>query len=146
MVLLAGDAERGRAIRLLQRAYAGDYLDASELDSRVELALSARTVLQLGMSVRGIPGALVELLVEGVAVPAVRYGTLGMRLRLGRLLLRVALRGWMLTTAVLGLVAALWALTAGISAGVGIALALVWLAASGGAYFILRSARRLSQP
>jgi DUF1707 SHOCT-like domain len=141
-----GDAQRDRAVRQIRRAYAEAYLDPRELERRVDLAVRARTASQLGRSVRGIPGALVELVLQGVAVPAVRYGTFGIRLRVARLLLRVALAGWVLATSVLGIIAAVAALTAGLSVGVGLALGLVWLTATGGAYGISCCARRLSRP
>jgi Domain of unknown function (DUF1707) len=146
VVPLVGETQRDRAVRRLQRAYTEAYLETPELDRRLELALRARTAAQLGLSVRGIPGAIGELVVQGIAVPAVRLGTFGVRLWVARVLLRMALGGWVLATAVLGTIAGVALLTAGLSAGLGIALALVWLVSTGAAYGIARSARRLSRP
>ena len=146
MVPLVGEAQRERAVRQLRRAYTEASLETSELDKRLELALRARTTTQLGMSVRGIPGAIAELVVQGVAVPAVRVGTFGVRLWVAQVLLRIALGGWVLATAVLGTIAGVALLTAGLSAGLGISLALVWLVATGAVYGITRSVRRLSRP
>lgn len=142
---LVGEAQRDRAVRQLQRAYAEAYLETSELDQRLELALRARTATQLGMSVRGIPGAIAELVVHGVAVPAVRVGTFGVRLHLAQVILRIAVGGWVAATAVLGTIAGVAVLTAGLSVGLGVALALVWFVATGVVYGISRSVRRLSR-
>jgi hypothetical protein len=145
-VPLVGEAQRARAVRQLQRAYAESYLEPPELEHRLAQALRARTAAQLGMSVRGIPGAVTELVVQGFAVPAMRYGTFGARLWIARLLVRVAFGGWAVATAVLAAVAAVTALMAGLSAGVGVALALVWLAATIAAFGLLRAARLISRP
>ncbi len=142
---LVGDPQRDRAVTILRRAYTEGYVDADELDRRVDVALRARSATQLVGSVRGVPGGLGELAIECVAVPAVRYGTFGLRLRAARFLLGLALGGWAIATAILGLVAAVWALAAGLPAGAAAGLLAVWLVVTACAYGLSRGARRLSR-
>jgi hypothetical protein len=61
------------------------------------------------------------------------------------MLLRLALGTWLVTTAVLATVGAVWALAAGLALGGGLALFAVWLLVSGCAYALSRGARRLSR-
>jgi hypothetical protein len=145
-VPLAGDLQRDRAVAILRRAYVDGHLGASELDRRLDVALRATTASQAFGSVRGVPGGIAELVLEGVAIPAVRAGTFPLRVRFARLLIRVAFGAWLLATAVVGTVAAVWALAAGLALGGALALLCVWLLVSGCAYAVSRSARRLSRP
>lgn len=143
---LVGDPQRGRAVRLLQQAYADGYLDPSELEQRVERALRARTSVHLGASVRGLPGALADILLHGIAAPAVRAGTFGLRQRVSRALMRLAVGGWALATVILGAVAGIVALAETLTTGVVVGLSLVWGAASAVAFLVTRLARRLARP
>jgi hypothetical protein len=145
-VLLVGDPLRERAVAILRRAYADGYLGAPDLERRVDVALRSATMPQILGSVRGVPGGVTELALEGVALPAARAGTFPLRLRLAHVLFRLALGAWLVSTAVIATVGAVWALAAGLAFGGGLALFAVWLLVSGCAYALSRGARRLSQP
>jgi hypothetical protein len=89
---------------------------------------------------------MTELALEGVAIPAVRAGTFGLRLRLARMLLRLALATWVVATAALATAGVVWALVAGPGLGGTLALLAVWLFVTGCAYGLCRGARRLARP
>jgi hypothetical protein len=146
VVPLVGDPQRDRAVIILRRAYAEGYLGSADLERRVDAALRAGTATQIFGSVRGVPGGVTELALEGVAIPAVRAGTFPVRLRLAYLLLRLAFRTWVIATAVLATTAAVWALLTGLALGGALALASLWVIVSGCAYALSRGARRLSRP
>jgi hypothetical protein len=145
-VLLVGDQQRDRAVTVLRRAYADGYLAGPDLERRVDVALRASTATQILGSVRGVPGGMTELALEGVAIPAVRAGTFGLRLRLARMLLRLALATWVVATAALATAGVVWALVAGPGLGGTLALLAVWLFVTGCAYGLCRGARRLARP
>jgi hypothetical protein len=145
-VLLVGDQQRDRAVTVLRRAYAHGYLAAPDLEHRVDVALRATTATQILGSVRGVPGGMTELALEGVAIPAVRAGTFGLRVRLARFLLRLALGAWAIATAALASAGVVWALAAGVGPGEAVALLVTWLFVTGCAYGLSRGARRLSRP
>ncbi len=130
---------------ILRRAYARGTIDLDELEPRVGAALQARNVGELAGSVRGIPGGAAEIAMESYIVPAVRAGTLGVRIWAASLVIRIAVAGWVLASLLLLTVFGIWALAAGPPLRGGIALLLVWLAVSAGVVVARRGARRLSR-
>lgn len=145
-VPLVGDSQRDRAVSILRRAYADGYLGALDLERRIDVALRAASTRQIVGSVRGVPGGVAELTLEGAVIPAVRAGTFPLRLRLAALLLRLVLGTWLVVTVILGVVGIVLALASGLAVGGALALLAVWLLVSGCAYALARGARWLSRP
>ena len=143
---LVGDPERDRAVSILRRAYANGYLELDQLEPRVDAAIRARSGRDLASSVRGIPGGQLELAVDGYVLPAVRAGTLGLRVRVVRFLLWVVYASWAALSLVLLGIFSVWALVAGPPIAAGAALLVVWLIASAGALAARRTARKLTVP
>lgn len=142
---LVGDPERDRAVSILRRAYAKGYLEIDELEPRVDAAVRARSGRDLASSVRGIPGGAFELAVDGYVLPAVRAGTLGLRVRAIGFLLRLLLIGWAAFTALLLAIFAIVALIAGPSLSAGATILVIWLAATAGLLAARRGARKLTR-
>jgi hypothetical protein len=84
--------------------------------------------------------------IHGLVRPAIRHGTLGIRVAAARFLLKLALGAWSLATVTLAAVAGVWALAAGIPLAAGAILLVVWLAVSAFALALRRGARRLLRP
>jgi hypothetical protein len=85
---------------------------ASELEQRGGRALHARTLFELASSVRRIPGGVTELALNGIIRPAIRQRKFWLRIAVARLVRKLPLGAWWITTVVLAAVAGLWALAA----------------------------------
>lgn len=142
-LVLVGDRERNGTVGVVRRAYADGYLDDRELERRLDRALRARTAGELAVSVRGVPGGISAVAVDGFVRPAIRRHTTGLRVAAARLIMKLALGVWWGVTLVLAAVAGIWALTAAIPLAAGVGFLVLWLAAGAGTLTVRRRAARL---
>jgi hypothetical protein len=137
-----GDPEREAASDVLRSAYVRGYLSPQELSERLGGALSARSLRELGASVRDLPGGARLVLSAGLG-PILTAGSTPLRRRAGRFLCRLALAFLAATSALVALGLGVWTLADGLSAEVALGFLLVWFALSTPSLLLWRGARRL---
>ena len=140
---IVGDPDRDRAISLLRRAYVDGRLSAEELEGRVDRAVRARTLPELCSSVRGVPGAALDLSVSACARPLADRGRLAARQFAARLVKWLVLIVWGIATLALA-VGSITAFAVAAPTAVLVLLGLTWAGISLPAGLTLRWTRRAS--